>query len=142
MIPPPEPPVLLPPRDPAAPPRGRWLPSPTGPLHLGSARTALVAWLSVRSRGGVFVWRVEDLDPPRAMPGAAEGGAAVALGQLLAGGVAHQRHLASTGRQIQLLEALGGSRPSRSACSTARARSTRASWCRTSRGTGCGARIG
>ncbi len=53
------------------PPRGRWAPSPTGLLHVGSARTALVAWLSVRSRGGSFVWRVEDLDPPREVPGMA-----------------------------------------------------------------------
>jgi glutamyl-tRNA synthetase len=54
------------------PPRGRWAPSPTGPLHVGNARTALAAWLSVRSRGGTFVWRTEDLDPPRVVPGMAE----------------------------------------------------------------------
>jgi glutamyl-tRNA synthetase len=54
------------------PPRGRWAPSPTGWLHLGNARTALVAWLSVRRRGGTFVWRVEDLDPPRVVRGSAE----------------------------------------------------------------------
>ncbi|MFN2426971.1 MAG: tRNA glutamyl-Q(34) synthetase GluQRS [Candidatus Binatia bacterium] len=52
------------------PPRGRYAPSPTGLLHVGNARTALVAWLSVRSRGGSFVWRVEDLDPPRVVAGA------------------------------------------------------------------------
>ncbi len=56
----------------ASPPRGRFAPSPTGGLHLGSALVALAAWLSVRSRGGVLVWRVEDLDGPRAVPGAAE----------------------------------------------------------------------
>ena len=38
---------------------------------MGNARSALVAWLSVRSRGGTFVWRLEDLDPPRILPGAA-----------------------------------------------------------------------
>ena len=54
------------------PPRGRYAPSPTGMIHLGNARTALAAWLSVRSRGGTFVWRVEDLDPPRVVPGMAE----------------------------------------------------------------------
>jgi len=54
------------------PPRGRWAPSPTGALHVGNARTALAAWLSVRSRGGAFVWRTEDLDPPRVVPGMAE----------------------------------------------------------------------
>jgi len=52
-------------------PRGRWAPSPTGPIHLGNARTALAAWLSARSRGGAFVWRLEDLDPPRVVPGMA-----------------------------------------------------------------------
>src|SRR5690606_30687943 len=56
----------------ASPPRGRFAPSPTGGLHLGSALVALAAWLSVRSRGGALVWRVEDLDGPRAVPGAAE----------------------------------------------------------------------
>ena len=54
------------------PVRGRFAPSPTGLLHVGSARTALAAWLSARSRGGAFVWRVEDLDPPRAVAGTAE----------------------------------------------------------------------
>lgn len=53
-------------------PRGRYAPSPTGLLHVGNARTALVAWLSVRSRGGRFVWRLEDLDGPRTVPGMAE----------------------------------------------------------------------
>jgi glutamyl-tRNA synthetase len=57
---------------PGATPRGRYAPSPTGLLHVGNARTALVAWLSVRSRGGTFVWRLEDLDPPRIVRGAAE----------------------------------------------------------------------
>ena len=52
--------------------RGRYAPSPTGRLHVGSARTALAAWLSVRARGGVFVMRVEDLDGPRTVPGMAE----------------------------------------------------------------------
>jgi glutamyl-tRNA synthetase len=53
-------------------PRGRWAPSPTGLLHIGNARTALVAWWSVRSRGGSFVWRTEDLDPPRIVAGMEE----------------------------------------------------------------------
>lgn len=51
--------------------RGRFAPSPTGLLHVGNARTALAAWLSVRRQGGVLVLRVEDLDPPRSLPGAA-----------------------------------------------------------------------
>lgn len=41
-------------------------------MHVGNARTALVAWLSVRSRGGTLIWRLEDLDPPRVLAGAAE----------------------------------------------------------------------
>ncbi|MBI5505392.1 MAG: tRNA glutamyl-Q(34) synthetase GluQRS [Deltaproteobacteria bacterium] len=53
-------------------PRGRWAPSPTGLLHIGNARTALAAWLSVRQRGGAFVWRVEDIDAPRTVAGMAE----------------------------------------------------------------------
>lgn len=55
-----------------AAPRGRYAPSPTGLIHVGNARTALAAWLSVRSQGGTFVWRLEDLDPPRVVPGMAE----------------------------------------------------------------------
>ncbi|HXU31091.1 MAG TPA: tRNA glutamyl-Q(34) synthetase GluQRS [Thermoanaerobaculia bacterium] len=53
-------------------PRGRYAPTPSGWLHLGNARTALAAWLSVRSQGGAFVWRLEDLDGPRTVPGMAE----------------------------------------------------------------------
>ncbi len=47
------------------PPTGRLAPSPTGGLHLGHARTFLVAWLSSRGRGGRVVYRVEDLDAGR-----------------------------------------------------------------------------
>jgi glutamyl-tRNA synthetase len=42
---------------------GRFAPSPTGPLHLGNLRTALVAWLFARSTGSRFIVRMEDLDP-------------------------------------------------------------------------------
>lgn len=48
--------------------RGRYAPSPTGRLHLGNARTALLAWLDARSRGGAFVLRIEDVDFTRARP--------------------------------------------------------------------------
>lgn len=37
-------------------------------MHLGNALTALLAWLSVKSRGGRFVLRIEDLDPARCRP--------------------------------------------------------------------------
>ena len=50
--------------------RGRFAPSPTGDLHLGSARTALCAWLAARAGGGGFVLRIEDLDAARVIPGA------------------------------------------------------------------------
>jgi glutamyl-tRNA synthetase len=49
--------------------RGRYAPSPTGPLHLGNARTALLAWLAARASGGSYIMRVEDLDGPRVRPG-------------------------------------------------------------------------
>jgi len=52
-----------------APVRGRFAPSPTGALHLGNARTALLAWLHARAAGGAFVMRVEDLDFGRVRPG-------------------------------------------------------------------------
>lgn len=48
--------------------RGRFAPSPTGELHLGSAWTALLAWLQVRAADGVMVLRIEDLDPQRSRP--------------------------------------------------------------------------
>jgi glutamyl-tRNA synthetase len=43
-------------------PTGRFAPSPTGPLHVGNLRTALLAWLFARSSGSTFLVRVEDLD--------------------------------------------------------------------------------
>jgi glutamyl-tRNA synthetase len=49
--------------------RGRFAPSPTGDLHLGSAAAALVAWLRARQAGGTLVLRVEDIDRPRVVPG-------------------------------------------------------------------------
>lgn len=52
--------------------RGRYAPSPTGTLHLGNLRTALLAWLFARTNGGAFVLRIEDLDNPRIAPGASE----------------------------------------------------------------------
>jgi glutamyl-tRNA synthetase len=49
--------------------RGRFAPSPTGDLHVGSLATALVAWLGARGAGGALVLRVEDIDTPRVVPG-------------------------------------------------------------------------
>jgi glutamyl-tRNA synthetase len=52
--------------------RGRLAPSPTGTLHLGVARTSLVAWLRARKLGGALVMRIEDIDGPRVVEGSAE----------------------------------------------------------------------
>ena len=51
---------------------GRLAPSPTGAQHIGNARTYLLAWLSIRSRGGKMILRMEDIDSPRIKPGAAQ----------------------------------------------------------------------
>ena len=51
---------------------GRFAPSPTGTLHLGNLRTALLAWLFARSAGGRFLVRMEDLDAGRVKPGSAD----------------------------------------------------------------------
>jgi glutamyl-tRNA synthetase len=48
--------------------RGRFAPSPTGRLHLGNLRTALVAWLCARSAGSQLLLRIDDLDPDRSRP--------------------------------------------------------------------------
>jgi len=84
--------------------RGRFAPSPTGPLHFGSLVAAAASWLDARAQGGEWLVRIEDVDEARTVPGAAE----AILRQLDALGFDHDGEVAWQSHRKPLYEeALG-----------------------------------
>lgn len=80
--------------------RGRFAPSPTGPLHAGSLMAALASWLDARAHGGQWLIRIEDVDQPRCLQGMDE----VILQQLAAFGMTSDQAVVYQSRRTNLYE--------------------------------------
>lgn len=81
--------------------RGRFAPSPTGPLHAGSLLAALGSWLVARQAKGEWLLRIEDVDPPREVAGAADG----QIAALAAFGLRHDGDIEYQSRRHALYQA-------------------------------------
>ncbi|WP_028838145.1 tRNA glutamyl-Q(34) synthetase GluQRS [Thermomonas fusca] len=81
--------------------RGRFAPSPSGPLHAGSMLAALGSWLLARRAGGDWLVRIEDIDPPREVAGAAQ----AQLDTLAAFGLHHDGAIEYQSRRGHLYQA-------------------------------------
>ena len=79
---------------------GRFAPSPSGPLHAGSAVAAVASFVDARARGGKWLVRIEDLDTPRNAPGAVE----TILGQLQALGMVWDDDIVFQSRRLHLYQ--------------------------------------
>jgi len=84
--------------------RGRFAPSPTGPLHAGSLVAALGSWLDARKNGGKWLLRMEDLDTPRCIPGADQ----QIQAQLLACGLSWDEELTHQSKRQELYQSALG----------------------------------
>ncbi len=79
---------------------GRFAPTPSGPLHLGSAVAAVASYVDARAQAGLWLLRMEDLDTPRVVPGAA----AVILQQLQALGMRWDREIVYQSRRLHVYQ--------------------------------------